>query len=802
MGQSASIPGEQGRPNNGNTGFLSRFRRNPRATAGSSPGSQHAVRNHSLSSTTTPPASPSFHRTPSTQSFATFTRQISASSVPVVRDESPPSGSANRRDAIFFERQEERPLVHMEDLGMRNAPITHITASPMPRRSRLARFSSMIIPRDADDEQSHGRREEQLRWPRLLTRDPIEIARESRAHRNRRLSLYEAISPETSIENRRSRPRESAPISRPIPLHGESTTPSSFLAVSSRDDPAQRQIITEPAGTRQSNDFTAPPLPRLARFRRSISSPFDVSLSVRRLRPHDHLIRAPPEHSTQDSLPIEGFSPRSFAGIATPNDSSSTMSNVDHNAGRETRRVGSHDPLDPLETDGSPARGTGWTDRWADRPSVGRRESRRVSSMLSGRSTRLLRRDQDEPLPHILNLAAFAMAARLARSSAQTGGNVQEIGPDDLDGNLHNLFRALQNTMLRAAAEPTATENAHSAARPSGLLNPLSYLRVFRFVRDATGTASQTESPMPDRRNASGQANDQQANAERGSDDSEGRTVMLVMIGIRSVPSGNVVHEASPLAEPGLDSLLETPPFASATDSLSGGSGDSSRPANGRPRFPHRQRASSGGIVPFPADYDSQRHQRILNNRSTSGLPSADGTPISGSGTPLGSPSLPISISPQGPRPPPSTPAEPVSSPYSSQATTPSRRPSSASVVQQPQLSNHDAAMSQLRDSAHPITGDQDQATLRVQQRRRSDSEFARHRDLGAGAARRNGVVAPDDADTPAPAASGNRSWLIYIVGTNLAEDHPALTAPSLFTDVSCSQCFFNGLSKYQSNEG
>lgn len=67
-----------------------------------------------------------------------------------------------------------------------------------------------------------------------------------------------------------------------------------------------------------------------------------------------------------------------------------------------------------------------------------------------------------------------------------------------------------------------------------------------------------------------------------------------------------------------------------------------------------------------------------------------------------------------------------------------------------------------------------------ARQRRRSDSEFARHRTFGSGSVRRNGVVEPDQ-----PPPSGGRSWLIYVVGTNLSENHPALTTPSLFTDVS-----------------
>jgi len=97
-------------------------------------------------------------------------------------------------------------------------------------------------------------------------------------------------------------------------------------------------------------------------------------------------------------------------------------------------------------------------------------------------------------------------------------------------------------------------------------------------------------------------------------------------------------------------------------------------------------------------------------------------------------------------------------------------------------MPTRDVASQRLREAG--IFTPEDQAT-RVQQRRRSDSEFARHRDLGAGAARRNGVVEPDEVDTGDTPASGSRSWLIYVVGTNLSEDHPALTTPSLFTDVS-----------------
>lgn len=82
-----------------------------------------------------------------------------------------------------------------------------------------------------------------------------------------------------------------------------------------------------------------------------------------------------------------------------------------------------------------------------------------------------------------------------------------------------------------------------------------------------------------------------------------------------------------------------------------------------------------------------------------------------------------------------------------------------------------------MQPTAEPAEDNTPMNTAR--QRRRSDSEYARHRDLGSGSVRRNGVVEPDDATPPA-----GRSWLIYVVGTNLSENHPAFATPSLFTDV------------------
>lgn len=163
----------------------------------------------------------------------------------------------------------------------------------------------------------------------------------------------------------------------------------------------------------------------------------------------------------------------------------------------------------------------------------------------------------------------------------------------------------------------------------------------------------------------------------------------------------------------------------------------------------------------FPAQYESQRHHRTRTNVRRGSVEQ-----------PLLHPNhmIPPSISesPPGPNPPPSTPAD-----VRSGHATPVRRPSSASAAQASFLPNLNEDNAQRR-----ATPSADSPFTTPQQRRRSDSEFARRPELGSGAARRNGVVEPD---RPTPGAG--RSWLIYVVGTNVSPDHPAFTMPSLFTD-------------------
>ena len=711
--------------------------------------------------------------------LATFSRQISAQSIPVLRDGSGIRGDISTRDEIFYEQHEARPLVHMEDLGMRDAPITHITASPMPRRSnRLARLSSFMVPRNAAggvSEEDHNFHVTGWSFRRGLSNSlPSRDRGTERSHRRRRSSLFSSLSP---LSHGAPRPRERSvltSISRPIPLALDAIPHAPGPANTSLRDNATASVSATSTSSRLSRFRSLRDSSRLSRMRQSISAPFESFIPQSQSRPTERSeLETPPRpsRSTMANGPDFMIPPLS---IAEPNISlDSPVNEALSLVGRGQRLSGISSVTETPGNSLTRSDGPSWTDRWAERGPTTRRESRRMPSMLRGRSSRFIRRDNDGPLPRILHLAATAIAAQLSGSNEQPVPDEHGLGPEDLDGSLQNLFRTLQNASTPGIESRTRDSN-NDASRQSDAPPPLNFLRVFRFV-------SQSSAVERSGRRAS---NAEQIAIEGGGDDAEGRTVTLVVVGVRSVPAQSGIQEETTLQEPSIDRLLSLSTVPPSTNILRNGASGLFRHANSRARNLQRRRASIGGTTTFPANFDSQRHQRSLSSTSGSGPLDSQFSNTS-SAVPM------LSDSPPGPHPPPSTPADPGLSAQSSATTTPSRRPSSVSVVQQPPVPSRDAALAHSRGGSLSPPADR---AFGVQQRRRSDSEFARHRDLGAGAARRNGVVEPDELDNTDAEASSSRSWLIYVVGTNLAEDHPALTTPSLFTDVSQVQSLLSYL--------
>ncbi|KAL3488721.1 formyl transferase-domain-containing protein [Aspergillus germanicus] len=380
--------------------------------------------------------------------------------------------------------------------------------------------------------------------------------------------------------------------------------------------------------------------------------------------------------------------------------------------------------------------------------------ARHFPSLLRARPSRALRRDEQTPLSRVLQLAAAAIAAQLSGGTGPALPNIQALGNDGLDGSLESFIQSLQ----RATSGQPAPSDTSNATEDEGPPTPVNFMRVFRFANadnprpSDNASRSETDSGNPTT-NGDGMETDNHTEGP------EGRTVTLVVVGVRSVPSGNgPASDQQPASLPGIDALLRLPFLTPGGFSPRLGSRPGTtqgRPAPGGVAVP----TTNEDVPPLPGSSNSTRRFSDAGSR----------------GAPSSLPSV-ISESPPGPHPPPSTPAEPGLSAVSSGASTPSRRLSMTSAIAPntlPQLNENRPMQPTMESSEDGIP------LNTTRQRRRSDSEFARHREqLGSGAARRNGVVEPDNHGPPS-----GRSWLIYVVGTNLSENHPAFAAPSLFTD-------------------
>ncbi|KAL9612254.1 MAG: hypothetical protein Q9167_003122 [Letrouitia subvulpina] len=710
------------------------------------------------------------------QSFATFSRQISAQSVPARGGGSDSGEYHEARDQIFYEQQEERPLVHMEELGMRNAPITHITASPMPRRhSTLSRLSSRVLPRHsasgaADIHDAPRGRHRSLRQ-RLSHYVPSSLIHERQAG-SRRLFIPSFLLPSSGTSRLRQR-GDFAPVSRPLPLVLDqedsmsdlatpslSTTPTALSFMPSRQSaPPPR---TQP-NTRNS---------RLSRIRRSLTDSFETFLPTLRHAIPDDLNHLSPTQRPLQAAPTDWLPPLPTTNASLDLGGVSLAPSL--YAPREPTAHGLPVSAEASEGMSSRSDGSSWSERRPVHGTGGRRESRRMPNMLRGRSSRLVRRQDEGPLPRILHLAAVAIAAQLSENPAQAINNLQAIGPDGLDESMADFFRTLQDAPNTRSDD--LVNDANNPTRAIGTWPPLNFVRVFRFINSSEENGVQNGTPNIERSPSSRQGDDQVPRNANSLYVNDTRTATLVVVGVRSVPSEHVGHENVANAGPNLDALFDLPHAApNALSSLRRReTGGFVRHRDGNVGFSDRRPNSMGDITSLPVNSVRQRHTQA----SSSGDQSLRSTALAASGVPLA-----LSELASGPFPPPSSPADSSLSPFSSGSTTPIRRPSSASALHYPQSPSIHSVSNRQNDASFPTL--EDQEVRPGQPRRRSDSEFARHRELGAGAARRNGVVEPVGVEAEEPPSLGSRSWLIYVVGTNLAGDHPALTTPSLFTDVS-----------------
>ncbi|KAJ6103594.1 hypothetical protein N7486_003816 [Penicillium sp. IBT 16267x] len=614
--------------------------------------------------------------------------------------------------------EEDLPELEANERDHRSSAITRMAAR---RQSTMSRLGSRILPnsviRGLLSSQEETPAEGHAHRHGLVSRTP---PRSESAHSSGRFSPFSALGSRGINRRRSARGPYLIPPRAESSVMADTATGPSFL-----DNATDR--LTEPgrASWRRSG--------RLHRVRHSLSTPISHMFGQPSLGispQHDDSPRLSHRPSLSDSLP-------------------SAMDT----------RLDFGEPLHELDSVEPSVHANGAT------PPGNPQLMRRLPGLLRARSARSLRREEQTPLSRVLQLAAAAIAAQLSGANGPPLPNIQSLGNDGLDGSLENFIQSLQS-VTSTQAQPAASAEGSSNTGNEGPSPPVNFLRVFRFAN--------ADSPIG--ANPLGHNTDGSENPEPPSDGmsvdeppetAEERTVTLVVVGVRSVPAGSGGNsEQGPSAPggPGLDALLGLPFLSpNAIPRPHEAPGDLGQRIDGRPRL-HVPRPT--GSIPSVAEL--LRHSGANSPRR-----------LSDAGPRIGLPNFPLSAlseSPPGPHPPPSTPAEQGLSGVSSSTSTPSRRPSSASAMTSsvlPQLhENHS-----MQPTVEP-TGESVPPPNAARQRRRSDSEYARHRALGSGSVRRNGVVEPDQ-----PPPSGGRSWLIYVVGTNLSENHPALTTPSLFTD-------------------
>lgn len=617
-------------------------------------------------------------------------------------------------------------LGHQQDYqDYRSAPFARMTVR---RQSTMSRLGSRILPNSvirgllsSEEEtpaEGHAHRHGVSR----------STPRSEVAHNSSRFSPFSSLSSRGITRRRSLRAPYFIPRSDPT-LAPDTSAPPAY------PDPASERA-------RESNRGSWRRSARLHRVRRSLSNPLS------------HMF----------GQPSTGISSPNTEGAVRPPSLSDDPYPLFPPSTELDNRMDFDEPHEPHELDSvEPAvRNTRPDSPASNQSAQGVTSARQIPSFLRAQPSRVLRREEQMPMSRVLQLAAAAIAAQLSGSTSPVLPNIQTLGNDGLNGSLENFIQSLHNA---TSTQANPGGDAPNTAGESGPSPPLNFLRVFRFANSDPARASDaTNRTSTGSDNANHQADGMDVDNPTEGTEAEGRTVTLVVVGVRLVPASNGPGSDQPNPGHDLDALLRMPFLSPGIRNPDGGS---NRPDGASRLFPNR--LSRG---PGPGG--------LSTNDDTIHQPGSPNVPHrlsdAGTGSPLSSIPNSSPASPPGPHPPPPTPAEPGLSTSASGASTPSRRPSSASAMSP-------SALPQVHEnqSMQPsVESAEEHAPLNTaRQRRRSDSEYARHRGLGAGSNRRNGVVEPDNATPPV-----GRSWLIYVVGANVSENNLAFATPSLFTDV------------------
>lgn len=436
--------------------------------------------------------------------------------------------------------------------------------------------------------------------------------------------------------------------------------------------------------------------------------------------------------------------------------------------------------------------------------------------------------DQAALLSRLLSAAAAATAATLmgddhyALSEARSlpgGAGMGDVGGSGEDGSFDGFLRSLQNGRIASALRGGSDVESDATGSSQG---PLNFFRMFRFGASAASQVGQEP------RAAS-------QNSEDTNNNTEGRMVPIIIVGIRSISPSSGGSTSASAAD-------DLPPFINALGSFPsplpahalGTNGQDSidsilRPPQNGTSFSRRRRASMGtfgmGSRRINDRMDDQRDHRSPDRRRDRPW------------------SVASSSSALEPRPPPATPASPSPelSRISSRNSTPNQsRPASLIAPSIRELTGDSRRNSALnRTTTAPLSSHTEEETMSLHSthsstnllstpsqepdlfrnfppptHRRSDTSPNIHYPrFASGHPRRNGMVEPIESSSealPPPlsrastsagtdgstrpssttergnsSGGGNdsRSWIIYVLGGSYPENHPILTTPSLFTE-------------------
>ncbi|PVH96565.1 hypothetical protein DM02DRAFT_482421, partial [Periconia macrospinosa] len=161
----------------------------------------------------------------------------------------------------------------------------------------------------------------------------------------------------------------------------------------------------------------------------------------------------------------------------------------------------------------------------------------------------------------------------------QAVAEARSIAGDGEDGTFDGFLQALQNGRIASTLRQSGSGSEEGVDTPGGNAAPLNFFRMFRFG-----------SPSPARVNENRLGDRAVPNSgQDGEDESDGRMVPIIIVGIRSINPGSG-GEREDNIPPFLDALSSFPPNVAAPgeDMMDG---MLRQPQNGT-RFSHRRRAS------------------------------------------------------------------------------------------------------------------------------------------------------------------------------------------------------------------